>query len=105
MNIGKMRHIVHLQKPSNTVNAGGTPVEIWLPFATLRAERLSSDLSETVADAGAEDRQLIRFRTRYVAKVTPDMRLHFDGDNFNIKRLQVQGNNQFLEIEAVQVGG
>lgn len=105
MNIGKMRHVIHLQKPSNTINEGGTPVATWLPFVTLRAERLAIDWTESTPDTGAEDRQIIRFRTRFVSQVKPDMRLQFDGQNFNIKRVQTQGNNQFLEIEAVQVGG
>lgn len=105
MKIGKMRHIIHLQKPGYTVNPGGTPITAWQPFATLRAEKLSGALAETVSDAGAEDRTVVRFRTRHIPGVKADMRLQFEGDDFNIKGLQVLGNDQFLEIEAVKVGG
>lgn len=104
MKIGAMRHVIRFQKPSTTVNAAGTAVDTWLPFAMLRAERLEAAIAETVSDSGAEDHETVRFRTRYISKITADMRLSFGDVHFNIKRLQPLGNNQFLEIEAVKAG-
>jgi len=103
MKIGQMRHVIHLQKPLTVINDGGTPVESWQPFATLRAARLSGGLSETVSDAGAEDRQALRVRTRHVSGVRPDMRLILGGDAFNVRRVEIIGHDQFLEIEADRV--
>ncbi|MBL4928790.1 phage head closure protein [Fuscibacter oryzae] len=105
MKSGKLRHVINVQRAVVTTNETGTPITNWITGFPLRAELLDRSATETNTDGGAEDRETMTFRTRFVAGVSNANRLQFRGADFNIKRVRVIGNDQGLEIECLQIGG
>jgi SPP1 family predicted phage head-tail adaptor len=102
---GKLRHVIDIQRAVVSANETGTPVTNWITNFTLRAELMDLVATEANTEGGAEDRETLTFRTRFVSGVTNANRLRFRGADFNIKRVRIIGNDRGLEIECLQIGG
>ncbi len=106
MKSGKLRHVLSIEEATTTVNAGGTPVQVWAELYKLRAELMSEMAAESIsADAGAEDLETMTFRTRFAPGVTNAMRLVFRGEAMNIKRIRPMRNDREMELDAQRIGG
>lgn len=103
MRAGKLDRSITIQSFSNTVSDDGTPVEAWIAFATVRAEVIQSGTDEFLAGYGESDRTVYVFRIRWLAGITSDHRVQYDGRNLNVRELKEIGRRKGLEIRCEEV--
>lgn len=103
MKAGKMVHVIEIQQATMTVNAAGTPVQTWSKLATLRAELIEQATEEFLRNAGDTNVTTLVFRSRYVAGITTDNRISFDGDAFDIEQIVPIGRRRGLEFRCKAV--
>lgn len=103
MKAGKMVHVIEIQQATTTINDAGTPVPDWAKLATLRAELIEQTTEEFLRNAGDTSVTTLVFRTRYVAGITTDNRISFDGDAFDIEQIVPIGRRRGLEFRCKAV--
>lgn len=104
--IGDMRHSIRIERQSTTQDAAGQRALTWTEFATRRAAVEHANGTEIWASAQRSGRVPTVFRLRYLAGVTPDMRIVFDSRIFNILSVVDQeGRHEQLVITAQEEVG
>lgn len=88
---GEMRHSVRLEQRTTQQDAAGQQEATWLLFAERRAAIQRTPGSEVFASGARNARVPTVFRLRYLAGVTPAMRLVHAGKVFNILSAIDQG--------------
>lgn len=96
MRAGKLRHIVKVQRASETIGAAGTPVVTWADLVELRAEIMEQSTAESIGAQGATDRRAVAFRVRHVDGITNADRILFRGEPLNIR--SVEPDSRFREL-------
>ncbi len=107
MTPGKLRHrILILQKQTGT-DPDGYPTEEWVPVVTVWAAVEPIAGREYFTAAAINAQHQVRFTMRYRADVTPDMRLQYNGQDYEIKAvLDLGGRRTWLQVmaEVIQSG-
>lgn len=93
---GKLRHLITVQRASETIDPAGTPVITWADLVELRAEIMEQDTAESIGAQGATDRRAVAFRVRYVDGITNADRILFNGEPLNIR--SVEPDPRFREL-------
>ena len=81
---GEMRHRVRLEQQSTSVDAAGQPLTTWSLFAERWAAIQRTPGGEVFASAQRGGRVPTVFRLRYLAGVTPAMRVVLGAKAYNI---------------------
>ena len=107
MRAGKLRYVISIQTPVKSQDTHGQEVTTgWTNYATVRASHEPLVGREFFAAKQAQSEVTARFRCRYLAGVTPEMRVVFSGRTFDIKSaVSPQGVNRELVIMAVENTG
>lgn len=103
MRAGRMVHVIEVQQAATTINDAGTPVDTWAKLFTLRAELVEQSTEEFLRGAGDTQVTAMAFRTRYLAGVTTDHRVSFDGMQFDIDEIVLVGRRRGLELRCKEV--
>lgn len=99
MQSGKLRHQLVIQQKSVTRDDHGGEVVTWATFATVWGEHRPIRGREYIALQTAQSEITTRFVVRYVAGVTPAMRVSLDGDVHDIVEvIDVNGRHRELEL-------
>ena len=103
VNAGAMRHQVRLETRSTARDAAGEPLLSWSLFAERRAELVRTPGTELFAQ-GRNGRVPTVFKLRYLAGVTPAMRLLCKGKVFNIiSAIDPDGHRAELLVTAEEL--
>lgn len=78
----------------------GTPQETWTPLGTVRAQIVQSSTDEYFRASGEGATVTTVFRTRYIAGVTNQSRILFEGRTFDIEEVKELGRRRGLELRA-----
>ena len=105
MKAGKLVHVIGLERLATTVDGYGGVEETWTGFATMRAEIVERSTEEFLRAAGETDVTTIVFRTRFLAGLTNNDRVSFDGEHFDIEEVIPIGRRRGLELRCVATGG
>jgi SPP1 family predicted phage head-tail adaptor len=99
MQSGKLRHQLVIQQKSVTRDNYGGEVVTWASFAEVWGEKRPLRGREYVALQAAQSEIQTRFVVRYVAGVTPQMRI-LDGSDVHeiVEVIDVNGRNRELEL-------
>jgi SPP1 family predicted phage head-tail adaptor len=99
-----MRHRVTLQQRVQGVDAAGGVRHMWATFAVRWAAVDRAAGSEVWASAQRSGRVPAVFRLRYLAGVTPGMRVLFDGRVYNIlSAVDQAGRREELTLTAEEL--
>lgn len=100
MEAGRLRELVTIEQKSVTRDAFGAETVAWTTFAaSLPAEAQPLSGREYVAMRQAQADITIRFRLRYVAGVTPAMRVLWDSRAYDIiEAINVNARDRELEL-------
>lgn len=99
MEAGRLREEIVIQEKSVVRDAFGGETVSWVTFASVRAEVQPIAGREYVAMRQAQAEISIRFRLRYVAGVTPAMRVSWNGGTYDIvEAINVNARNRELEL-------
>lgn len=103
---GKLRHSITFQQRADTKNSYGEVVGAWSDFATVRASVEPLQGREYFAAQSTQTSTTTRFRIRYLAGLTADMRISFNGQVYDIEGIINQDErNHVLVIMAVLRSG
>lgn len=99
MNPGKLRHRVAILKKTTGADPDGYPMETWDTFATVWAAVEPIAGREHFQAAAVQAQHQVRFTMRYRKDITPDMRLQYDGQDYEIKAiLDLGGRGAWLQV-------
>lgn len=99
-------HVTFLQKTTGT-DPDGYPTETWEPVLYTWAEVKPIAGREYFTAAAVQAEHQVRFTMRYRKDVTSDMRLRYDGQDYEIKAiLDLGGRRTWLQVmgEVIQSG-
>jgi len=97
MKIGKLRNKITIQKPIETTNDEGEIIQTWEEFATVWAEINPLIGREYWASKQTTSEVTGKIRIRYIAGITPKMRVKFGERIFNIEGL-INPDEKNIEI-------
>ena len=103
MRAGRLDREITIQAFSSTVDEYGTPVEAWNDFATVRAQIIQTSTEEALRAYGETDALAVVFRIRWLAGVTTDHRVVYEGKNLNIRETKEIGRRKGLELRCDEV--
>jgi len=99
--IGALRHVIILQRQSETADAGGGTSSIWSDIAEVRAEVIPLTGSETVQAMRVQPVQNYLIRMRYRGDVTTADRLLFGQRILNIRSVKnVNERGRWMECRC-----
>jgi head-tail adaptor len=103
MRAGNLDRVIEIQSPTVTLNEYRTPVTVWSPLATLRAQLLKRSVDgregqHTVTDSTAT------FRCYFYPGVTLEHRVMFEGQAFKITSIRELGRHAGMDLSVERVG-
>jgi SPP1 family predicted phage head-tail adaptor len=105
MRAGQLRHRITIEAPTGAQNEYGEPVEGWTPHATVWASREDLGGREYFAAQQTQTTVSTRFRIRFLAGISPAMRILSDGIPYDIEAVQdPDGMGRELVLLAVKEG-
>lgn len=104
MRSGKLDRVITIQANTGpSTDEYGTPIEGWVSVETLRAQLIQASTEEFIRGYGETSDTAIIFRTRYLASVTTDHRIEYDGEHLNIREVKEIGRRKGLELRCETV--
>ena len=97
---GSFRHTIIVQRPDETIGAGGKVTTDWTDILTLRAELVSNEAVEAGADNGQRETRTLVFRTHFRPGITTADRVSHGGKPLNIVKVVEIGRGLELHCEA-----
>lgn len=107
MRIGDLRHRVTIRQKQITHDSNGYPQETWENAATVWAAVEPLSGREYFQAAAVQAEQPVRFTIRYRSDITAEMRLRYEGKDYDIKAvIDLKGQHRWLQImgEVVESG-
>lgn len=103
MRAGALDRTIIIERAAYSVNEYGTEVAAWSTVATLRAERIANEALPRTEGAPSTDRTAT-FRMRFLAGLTFNDRMLFEGAPWTIRDIQEIGRRRGLEIKVERIG-
>lgn len=100
MRSGKLDRLITIERATETVAPSGAVSSTWTPIATVRAEIVNQTATEFLAGHGEAERGTIIFRIRFLADITTDNRITFNGAHYNVREIVEIGRRRGLELRA-----
>lgn len=105
MKSGRLIETIQIESIAEGVNQYGTPEAIWMPRATVRAERIDQTTEEFMRSYGASDEEAVIFRIRFVDGITNADRVTWNGEPFNIRQVTPIGRRKGLDLRCTRLPG
>lgn len=105
MRAGRLRHVITIQKMTETKDSYGAPVKSWENFAVVRAAIEPLNGREFFAAQSVRKENTIRFRLRYVAGLTEDMRIIHDSKSYHMIAPPINNDLRNNEITIMATDG
>jgi SPP1 family predicted phage head-tail adaptor len=103
MRAGKLDRTITLQRLTRTVSPAGTVTETWADLATVRAELVSNTVTEAGTGYGEADNSALTFRIRYLADLTTEDRVLYQGAALDLAGILELGRRRALELRCEAV--
>ena len=104
MRAGQLDRTIIIQRVSTTVDAAGTPAEMWTDLVTLRAQIVKGSTEEFIRGSGASDETAIAFRTWWRDGITNADRVIYEGVVHNLKEIKELGRRSGMELRTISYG-
>lgn len=79
-----MRWLISIESTTETRGSNGETLNSWAEFASARAEVIPLNGKESYLSNQDLAERMVNFRIRYIAGITPKMRILHDGRYFDI---------------------
>jgi SPP1 family predicted phage head-tail adaptor len=103
MRSGKLDRTITIQRMTETVSASGAVASAWTNIATVRAEIVQLSAGEFLASFGEAESKAIVFRIRYLAGITNEDRVTYEGQSYDLKQVAEIGRRRSLELHCERV--
>jgi SPP1 family predicted phage head-tail adaptor len=97
---GKLRHLVTIQTPTTNSDEYGTQITTWSAHGTAWGEFKSPGGKEELARLAGQETvtQVAEWTIRYLAGITPGMRVSFDSRVWDIHTVRNEGERDRMMI-------
>lgn len=103
MRAGALDRSIELQSRATGLDLYGTPIDVWTTFATVRAQVLQYDTTNREGVHTTTD-TTITFRIYWLACVTLENRVLYDGQPSKIQKIKEIGRRVGLDISCERNG-
>ena len=103
MRAGRLDREITIQSFAAGVDELGTPDQTWATFATVRAQLVQASTEEFLRGHGETDAMAVVFRIRWLAGVTTNHRVQYEGRSLNIREVKEIGRRRGLELRCDEV--
>lgn len=104
MRAGKLDRSITIQSCTRTgTTPAGAPIMSWTDFATVRAQIIEASTEEYQRAYGEGGNTAIIFRLRWLAGITVEHRVAYDGKSLNIRETKEIGRRRGLELRCEEV--
>lgn len=100
MRAGRLTSTIVIDRRTETVDAAGTPADVWSPVLTTRAEVISSDARAFIAEAGEETESAVVFRIRHRDGIEPGDRVTYGERAFSLLEIKEIVRRRVLELRC-----
>ncbi|MGL9618304.1 phage head closure protein [Bradyrhizobium sp. U531] len=104
MRAGNLDRIIEIQRRTTGLDLYGTPVETWTAFATMRAQLLKNATDDREDARGRTTDAVLIFRTYYLAGLSLNDRLLYEGQQFEITGITEIGRRVGMDVTCERVG-
>lgn len=104
MQAGKLDRVIAIETKTTEIDYRGTPEIIWSPFATVRAQLLRNQTSDTEAGASHRTDATLDFRIRFLDSIDLEMRVLYEGNAYTIQKIVQLGRRVGLDLVCERVG-
>lgn len=105
MRAGDLDRVIEIQRRSTGLDLYGAPIDVWSPFATMRAKLMQIAISDTEnASRGNTSDAVIVFRTRWLDGLTLEHRVVYQDSAYTIRNLKELGRRVGWDIQCERVG-
>jgi SPP1 family predicted phage head-tail adaptor len=104
MRAGNLDRIITIERETTGLDLYGTPIRVWVPLATMRAQKLESVISDRESARGSTTDNTITFRTRWLDRVTLESRIIYEGYQYSIRQIKEIGRRVGLDIACERIG-
>lgn len=101
LEVGKLDRRITIQSATTAPDAYGEPIETWSDLATLWAQVVPLGGREFFEARQVNAEQTVRFRIRYRADITREMRVIYDGLTYGIEA--AEEDRRFDRLEALLI--
>src|SRR3954447_24189963 len=102
MRAGNLDRVIEIQRRSTGLDLYGTVIDVWITFATMRAEVLQFATDDREGERGNTTDTMITFRTRWLDGVTLDNRVSYEGAAFTMRQVKEIGRRVSLQITGAR---
>lgn len=100
---GNLDRQIIITQQSETVSPSGGVAKSWTPVHTARAEKVELASTESLEAFGNADSGEVVFRIRYIADLSTQYRISFEGADYDIESISELGRRHGQEIRGVLV--
>jgi SPP1 family predicted phage head-tail adaptor len=104
MRAGSLDRTILIQRRGTGLDFNGDPVDTWSTIATMRAQKLENAISDRESVRGNVTENVITFRMRWLALVTLEDRVSYEGQQFKITRIVELGRRRGMDLMCDRVG-
>jgi SPP1 family predicted phage head-tail adaptor len=97
---GKLDRQITIQRQTETVAPSGAVSKAWAEIATVRAEIVQQSADEYLSGYGEAEQGNLVFRIRYLAGLSTNDRVIYDGTAHDIDQLVELGRKRGLELRV-----
>jgi len=105
MQAGKLDRRITIEDLQRTSDGAGGWTETWVTLATVWAEKRKQSGDEAFRAGGVVPAETIVFRTQYLSGVTPEARVKYDSETYDITSVREIGRREGLELTTEWVRG
>ena len=105
MKAGSLDRVILIERPGAALSdVFGTKTQTWVMVATMRAQKLSNAIVNQEGARGDTTDNTITFRTRWIANVSLECRVSYEGQVYKIVSIKELGRRVGLDITCERVG-
>lgn len=100
---GRLDRLITIEQVSETRDAVGGIIKTWTTWKEVWASKLDVAGREYFDAQAVQAEVTTTFRIRYVAGLSPKMRISYAGETYDIESVAEFGRREMWEIKAVRV--
>jgi head-tail adaptor len=104
MRAGNLDRVIQIERRFSALDQYGTSIDVWISFATMRAQKLENAVSDREGARGDTTDNVITFRMRWIDGVSLEHRVTYQDQPFKIMTIKEIGRRVGLDITCERVG-
>jgi SPP1 family predicted phage head-tail adaptor len=104
MKAGKLDRQFTIERATQTIDDAGTPVQTWAPLLRAWGKLVANATGDSDQASCSRTTRTVKFEARFIAGITLDDRLRYEGRQYILRDLEEIGRRIGLKIKAERIG-